>query len=124
MKHSTVDAKIITGRIVDKLLDLRGSYLVEKVSFPYGLRYRVRIQRPGEGHAVDVHVVNKLDKLFIELWLPNHASPVLVLERDFTQDVDSLVREILSVIAVLMRSITLRRRAERKRRVASRSRAG
>jgi len=113
------DAKIVAGMIVDKLLDLRGSFLVEKISFPQGLRYRVRIQAPGELEAIDIHIVNKSGKLFIELWLPNHAAPVLVLERDFSQDVDSLVREIINLIAILCKATSLRRRVERRHKPLS-----
>ncbi len=117
------DTKIVTGRIVDKLLDLAGSCLVEKISFPHGLRYRVRIQRPGETSAIDVHIVNKSDKLFIELWLPNHAAPVLVLERDFKADVDSLVKEIVNVIAILTRGAVARGQIERKHGLSSSSKS-
>jgi len=103
------DFKIITGRIVDRLLDIYNSHLVEKISFSDGLRYRLRIFSP-DNRSLDIHIVNKFDKLFIELWLPNYASPLIVLERSATQDVESIVREIVDLVSILWRASKRRRR--------------
>jgi len=99
---NNIDYRIAAGKVVDRLLNMFNSYLLEKISFPDGLRYRVRILTSGD-RFLDVHVVNKMDKLFIELWLPNYATPFMVIERSARDDVDDIVKDIARLISILWR---------------------
>lgn len=112
--NNSIDYRIAAGKVVDKLLNMFNSYLVEKISFPDGLRYRVRILAT-EDRFLDVDVVNRFDKLFIELWLPNYATPFLVIERSAREDVDNIVKDVARIITILWRvrkrrrTVTIRR---------------
>ncbi len=112
--NNSMDYRIAAGKVVDKLLNMFNSYLVEKISFPDGLRYRVRIL-DAEDKFLDVDVVNRFDKLFIELWLPNYATPFLVIERSAHENVDDIVRDVARIITILWR-VRKRRKATPIRR--------
>ncbi len=105
-----MDYKIATGRLVDKLVTTFRGYLLEKVSFRDGLRYTVRLGPIGKP-SLDIHIVNRLNKLFIEFWPLNHASPLLVLERDLREDIDNVYRDISSILSMLWSVKRPRKRA-------------
>ncbi|NPB00217.1 MAG: hypothetical protein GXO10_02485 [Crenarchaeota archaeon] len=104
-----MDYKIATGRLVDKIVTTYRGYLIEKVSFKDGLRYTVRLGPLGKP-SLDLHIVNKLNKVFIEFWPLNHATPLLVLERDLSNNIDELYRDIASILSMLW-SVKKRKRS-------------
>jgi len=107
-----MDYKIATGRLVDKIVTAYRGYLVEKVSFKDGLRYTIRIGPIGKP-SLDIHIVNKLNKLFVEFWPMNHASPLLVLERDLRNSIEDVYRDISSILSMLWSVKKVRRRRVR-----------
>ncbi len=95
-----MEYRIAIGRLVDKLIMAYRGYLIEKISFRDGLRYRLRLS-VNDKLPVDLHVVNKFDKIFIELWPINRATPLLVLEKSINENLDSIYRELTLILSTL-----------------------
>ncbi len=95
-----MDYRIATGKLVDKLITTYRGYLVEKVSFKDGLRYRLRLSVSSK-IPLDIHVVNKFDKIFIELWPINHATPLLVIEKSVYDNIEDIYHDLNLILSTL-----------------------
>jgi hypothetical protein len=67
---------------------------VERMQFHGGSRYMVRFMFNG----VEVHIVGKGDRLFVEFWISRYATPIVVMDYTGLGDADSVCREICSMI--------------------------
>ena len=99
-----MDSRIIAGIVVDYILNHRNANLIEKISFRNGTRYALAI----ETHytTIYVHVVGKENKIFIELWHPSNAEPLLILDYDVNIEPKQMFEDLNSIIDIIWGSST------------------
>ncbi len=108
----TDDARMIAGMIADSLMTECDAHLVEKISFSTGSRYTIRLHGSS---SVDLHIVGRRRKVFVELWLRAHASPVLVLEYEACARVSEVMSDILRALSMLQSQEARRQREARSK---------
>ena len=90
---------LIAGLVVDLLLTTYDAYLIEKISFPGGSRYTIRLK--SGNNVLDLHVVAKSNRIFVEFWLPNHATPILVFEHSDVNNANEILRDITRLLTII-----------------------
>ncbi|WP_069806405.1 hypothetical protein [Vulcanisaeta thermophila] len=88
----------IAGLIVDLLMRTCNATSVERQAFTSGSRYMVRFY--GE-HHMEVHIVNKDERLFAEFWIPTYATPIMIIEYFSHVEPQEICREICDMVHVM-----------------------
>ncbi|MFB6469927.1 MAG: hypothetical protein TU36_001635 [Vulcanisaeta sp. AZ3] len=98
----------IAGLVADLLMRTCNAISVERQQFMSGSRYMVRFS--GDSN-VEVHLVDKDEKLFAEFWINTYATPIMIIEymRSNTEPYN-ICREICILIRIMNESILGRKK--------------
>lgn len=107
----------IAGIIADLLMRTCNATTIERQAFSTGSRYMVRFN--GETH-MEVHIVNRDERVFAEFWLPTYATPIMIIEYLVRTEPQSICREICDMVQVIYNAMNIKKGPE-KRNITSES---
>ncbi len=101
----------IAGLVADLLMRTCNASSVERQSFADGSRYMVRFS---ENNNMEVHLVDKGEKLFAEFWIATYATPVMIIEYLYSNiEPFDVCKEICDLIQIINDSLLKQRQDKR-----------
>ena len=92
----------IAGLVADLLMRTCNASSVERQSFIDGSRYMVRFS---DNHNMEVHLIDKGEKLFAEFWISTYATPLMIIEYMSGTAPSSICEEICELIHIINESL-------------------
>ncbi|WP_054842378.1 hypothetical protein [Vulcanisaeta distributa] len=92
----------VAGLVADLLMRTCNASSVERQSFIDGSRYMIRFS---DNHNMEVHLVDKGERLFAEFWVNTYATPLMIIEYVYTDiKPSSICEEICELIRIINES--------------------
>ncbi|GAB6948330.1 hypothetical protein JCM16161A_24600 [Vulcanisaeta sp. JCM 16161] len=93
----------IAGLVADLLMRTCNASSVERQSFIDGSRYMIRFS---DNNNMEVHLVDKGERLFAEFWINTYATPLMIIEYVYTDiKPSSICEEICELIRIINESL-------------------
>ena len=93
----------VAGVVADLLMRTCNVSSVERQSFIDGSRYMIRFS---DNHNMEVHLVDKGERLFAEFWINTHAAPLMIIEYVYAEVTpSSICEEICELVRIINESL-------------------
>ena len=93
----------VAGVVADLLMRTCNVSSVERQPFIDGSRYMIRFSG---NHNMEVHLVDKGERLFAEFWVSTYAAPLMIIEYVYTEiKPSSICEEICELVRIISESL-------------------
>ncbi len=93
----------VAGLVADLLMRTCNASSVERQSFMDGSRYMIRFS---DNNNMEVHLVDRGERLFAEFWISTYATPIMIIEYiNAGIKPSSICEEICALIRIISESL-------------------